>query len=53
MTKQEATFRAQLMLANQTYDSVAKFLGISKPTLYTRLVKKNWKIGEMALLERV
>lgn len=53
MTKLEATFKARLMLTRHSYDTVAKFLDISKPTLYTRLEKNNWKAGEMALLERV
>lgn len=53
MTKQQATFKAHLMLQSKSYDTVAKFLDISKPTLYTRLVKNNWKAGEMALLEKI
>lgn len=32
-----------------TYDSMAKYLGITKVTLYTRLEKENWKKGEIAL----
>lgn len=53
MTKEQATFKAHLMLQNKSYETVAKFLDISKPTLYTRLVKNNWKAGEIALLDRV
>ena len=34
---------------NYTYDSMSTYLGISKPTLYTRLSKENWKKGEIVL----
>ena len=52
MTKQQATFKAHLLLQNRSYEDLAKILDISKPTLYTRLVKNNWKAGEIALLEK-
>ena len=53
MTKQEATFKARLMLIEYSVDTLAKKLGITKPTLYTRLSENNWKLGEIALLERL
>lgn len=53
MTKTEATFKAKLILTNCSVDDLAKKLGISKPTLYTRLSENNWKLGEIALLEKL
>ena len=53
MNKTEATFKANLLLIGLTVEQLAKKLGITKPTLYTRLSKSNWKLGEIALLERL
>jgi hypothetical protein len=53
MTKEQATFKARLMLIDYNIDLLAKKLGITKPTLYTRLSENNWKLGEIALLERL
>jgi len=40
----------QLLLKNSKED-LAKMIGISKVTLYTRLEKGNWKKGELALIK--
>lgn len=53
MTNIEATNKAHILLINMTYDELALKLGITKPTLYVRLVKHNWKLGEIVLLERM
>jgi predicted DNA binding protein len=53
MTNLEATTKAKLLLINNTVDRLAEKLGISKPTLYTRLSEHNWKLGEKALLEKL
>jgi len=53
MTKLEATSKAHLLLIGSTVDILAGKLGISKPTLYTRLSEHNWKLGEIALLEKM
>lgn len=55
MTRSEATFKIKSLLSqdNITYDKMAESLGITKPTLYSRLVKQNWKLGEIALIERL
>ncbi len=53
MTQAEATFKAKLMLIECSVDTLAKKIGITKPTLYTRLSEHNWKKGEIALLERM
>ena len=53
MNKTEATFKANLLLIELTVEQLAKKLGITKPTLYKRLSESNWKLGEIALLERL
>lgn len=53
MNKTEATFKANLLLIEFSVEQLSKKLGITKPTLYTRLTEKNWKLGEIAILERL
>ncbi len=53
MTRLEATTKARMLLINNTIDELSKKIGITKPTLYTRLSEHNWKLGEIALLERM
>jgi hypothetical protein len=53
MTRLEATSKAKLLLIDFTVEDLAKNIGITKPTLYTRLAEHNWKLGEIALLERM
>lgn len=53
MTKLEATSKAQRLRLSFTDDEVAKKLGISKPTLYARISKHNWKVSEIFLLEKL
>ena len=53
MTRLEATTRAKLLLLSNTMDELAKKIGITKPTLYTRLSEHNWKLGEIALLDKL
>lgn len=36
-----------------TYDSMSEYLGITKPTLYARIAKDNWKKGELVLILRL
>lgn len=52
LTKLEATTKAHLLLIDLTKDQLAEKLGITKPTLYTRLAEHNWKLGEIAILEK-
>jgi hypothetical protein len=51
MTKLEATTKVHLLLVDNSMDRLAAKIGISKPTLYTRLAEHNWKLGEIALIE--
>lgn len=53
MTKVQATNKAQELLINMTKEELAAKLDISRPTLYTRLIEQNWKLGEIALLEKL
>ena len=53
MNQKEATLKVQGLKGNQTDDQLAEKIGISKPTLYTRLVKSNWKKGEIELIKNL
>jgi len=52
MTKAECTSKVQrLRTGNETDAELCKRIGISQPTLYTRLKTHNWKIGEIAIIK--
>ena len=53
MTKEEATLKVQGLKGNIPDDQLAEKIEISKPTLYTRLVKSNWKKGEIELIKQL
>mgnify|MGYP000898624055 CR=1 FL=1 len=53
MTQQQATLKVQGIKGNIPDDQLADRIGISKPTLYTRLVKSNWKKGEIELIKNM
>lgn len=54
LTRLEATGKAQSLLASgHKVDELAAKIGISKPTLYKRITEHSWKLGELALLERI
>lgn len=53
MNQKEATLKVQGLKGNITDDKLAEKIGISKPTLYTRLVKSNWKKGEIELIKNM
>ena len=53
MNQTEATLKIKGLKGNQTDDQLAERIGISKPTLYTRLVKSNWKKGEIELIKNL
>lgn len=48
-----ATDRVYALRENSTDNDLAKLLGISKVTLYTRLRRNNWKVSELALIENL
>ena len=53
MNQTEATLKVQGLKGNIPDDKLAEKIGISKPTLYTRLVKSNWKKGEIELIKNM
>lgn len=53
MNQKEATLKVQGLKGNIPDDKLAEKIGISKPTLYTRLVKSNWKKGEIELIKNM
>ncbi len=53
LTKLETTTKVKSLLISKTYDELAKEIGISKPTLFVRLEKHNWKKGESFLISQL
>jgi predicted DNA-binding transcriptional regulator AlpA len=53
MTKLEATAKVQRLRISFTDEEVVKKIGISKPTLYTRISNHNWKVSEIFLIEKL
>lgn len=51
MQQLKATEKVYTLRDNGTDDDLAKLLGISKVTLYTRLKVSNWKVSELALID--
>lgn len=50
MTKLEATAKVSGFRGKYTDEELASKLGITRPTLYARLLKNNWKLGELQLI---
>lgn len=50
ITKIEASAKVSGYRGKYTDDELAKKLGITRPTLYVRLLKHNWKLGELQLV---
>ena len=53
MTKQEITAKVQRLRISYTDDEVSKMIGLSKPTLYTRIKTNKWKVSEIYLIEKL
>lgn len=51
MTKHEATNRVKRKLVFVTQEEICKAIGISRPTLNTRLNKSNWKASEIFVIQ--
>jgi predicted DNA-binding transcriptional regulator AlpA len=52
MKQSEITKRVEVLRANIfTDEEISMKIGISKPTLYTRLKKDNWKKSEIFLIK--
>lgn len=52
MTKFETTSKVKKMRNYAKDDEIAKIIGISKPTLYTRIKTHNWKVSEIFIIEK-
>lgn len=50
MTKLEASYKVSGFRGKYTDEQLSNKLGISRPTLYARLLKHNWKLGEIQLI---
>lgn len=46
----ETTRKANWLLQTMTKSELAERIGISRPTLDTRLAQHNWKKGEISLI---
>ncbi len=53
MTNKEATLKVKGFRGNVSDEVLAEKIGISRPTLYTRLAKDNWKKGEVELIKKM
>jgi len=53
MTNKEATLKVKGFKGNVSDEVLAEKIGISKPTLYTRLVNENWKKGEVKIIKQM
>lgn len=49
----KTTTKVKLLLQKETYEEVAEKIGISRPTLYTRLKKNNWKVSEISHISKL
>lgn len=49
----KARVQGNIENGNYTHATMAEYLGISVPTLYTRLARENWKKGEISLIMRL
>ena len=53
MTRFETTQKVQKLRDKNTDDEVCFLIGISKPTLYTRLNRHNWKLSETTHISKL
>lgn len=53
MTKLEVTTKIQRLRNSYTDEDLVKKIGISKPTLYSRLANHKWKVSEIFLIEKL
>ena len=53
MTRLEATAKIQRFRLSFTDEDLVKKIGITKPTLYARISRHNWKVSEIFLIEKM
>lgn len=47
------TTKVKNLLQKHTKEEVSKMIGVSRPTLDTRLQKNNWKVSEIFLIRNL
>ena len=53
MTKYDASQRVKRLLCFKSQEEIAKKIGITRPTLNSRLERNNWKVSELFLIEKL
>lgn len=53
MTKYEATLKVKKLIQLKSKDEISKTIGITRPTLDTRLKVHNWKNVEIFLIKNL
>lgn len=53
MTKIEASAKVSGYIGKYTYEEISEKLGVTRATLYARLLKHNWKLGELELVKKL
>ena len=53
MTKLETTAKVQRLRISYSDEEVCKKIGITKPTLYSRIANHKWKVSEIYLIEKL
>lgn len=53
MTRLEATAKAQRLRTSYTDEDLCKKLGITRPTLNSRIANHKWKASEIFLIEKL
>ncbi len=53
MTKLETTAKVQRLRLSYNDEDLIKKIGISKPTLYSRIANHKWKVSEIFLIEKL
>ena len=53
MTRLEATAKAQKLRLSFSDEDLCKMIGITKPTLYSRIINHKWKVSELFLIEKM
>jgi predicted DNA-binding protein (UPF0251 family) len=53
MTKLETTSKVQRLRISYTDEELAKKIGITRPTLNSRIANHKWKVSEIFLIEKL
>lgn len=53
MTKLETTTKVQRLRLSYTDEELSKKIGITRPTLNSRIANHKWKVSEIFLIEKL